>query len=83
MFAVKDVLTPTATDQAVFEYAAEHDILLVTCNRDDFVPLATESAHAGLIVLVRRRSRIEECAAVVRLLNKAGSNGLRNNINFA
>ena len=36
-----------------------------------------------LIVLIRRRSRIVECANLLRLLDSAGESGLSGNINFA
>lgn len=54
-----------------------------TCNRDDFLAIAQKVAHAGLIVLIRRRTRVQERAALVRLLDGAGDAGLRGNINFA
>ena len=57
--------------------------LLVTCNRDDFLTLAETQPDAGIIVLIRRDSRLAECAALLRLLDKAGETGLADNINFA
>jgi hypothetical protein len=39
--------------------------------------------HGGLIVLIRRRSRAQECAALIRLLDRAGDAGVRQNINYA
>ncbi|MGI8602588.1 MAG: hypothetical protein ACR2OZ_06265 [Verrucomicrobiales bacterium] len=39
--------------------------------------------HAGLIILMRRRSRAHERAALVPLLDNAGQSGIRRNINFA
>lgn len=64
-------------------WLAEHDCVLITCNRDDFVEAARRIPHVGLIVLIRRRSRAHERAALVGLLDKAGDAGIRNNINFA
>lgn len=46
-------------------------------------PGGTADPHVGLIVLIRRRSRAHERAALVGLLDKAGDAGIRNNINFA
>ena len=80
---VKDVLRPTASDQEVFEHAVAQRLVLITCNRDDFLKLATEHAHPGIVILVRRRRRIVECAAIVRLLERAGDAGIEGNINFA
>lgn len=78
------VLSATqATDENVLRLAAEHDCVLITCNRDDFLRLAERVPHSGLIVLIRRRSRAHERAALVRLLDRAGDVGIRNNINFA
>jgi hypothetical protein len=36
-----------------------------------------------MIVIVRRRTRAAERAALFRLLESAGETGLKNNINFA
>lgn len=80
---VGNVLSATAPDKEVFAYAAEHDLVLITCNRDDFIPLARTRRHAGLIVVIRRNTRIMECAKVLRLLSAAGENGIAGNINFA
>jgi len=56
---------------------------LITCNRDDFLAVASRLPHHGIIILVRRKSRALERAAVVRLLDSAGESELRDNINFA
>ena len=80
---LRDVLPTTATDEEVLRLAGDRDCVLVTCNRDDFLDLATRLSHAGIIVLIRRRSRAMERAALVRLLDQAGETGIRDNINFA
>ena len=80
---LRDVLQPEATDSAVLEFAGEHDSLLMTCNRDDFLKLAATQPHHGVIVVIRRKSRARERAAPLRLLERAGEAGLRGNINFA
>jgi hypothetical protein len=56
---------------------------LITCNRDDFLTLSQSTAHAGIVILVRRRSRAQERAALVQLLDKAGESGIVGNVNFA
>src|SRR5688500_20393141 len=43
------------------------------CNRRDFLRLCETEPHAGLIVLIRRRSRIAECAALLQLEGPAAS----------
>jgi hypothetical protein len=55
----------------------------MTCNRDDFLKLAATQPHHGVIILIRRKSRARERAALLRLLERAGETGLRDNINFA
>ena len=67
----------------MLRYARMHGLLLVTCNRDDFLALASEQPGAGLIVLIRRRTRQAECAHLLALLTRAGEDGLHGNINFA
>jgi len=58
-------------------------MIIITCNRDDFLKLAESEPHVGIIILVRRRTRIAECASALRLLQRAAESGIRNNINFA
>jgi hypothetical protein len=55
----------------------------MTCNRDDFLHLAATQPHHGVVIVIRRRSRGEERAALLRLLDRAGETGLGNNVNFA
>jgi hypothetical protein len=55
----------------------------VTCNRDDFVGLAKQQSHHGIIIVIRRKTRAAEQAALFNLLELAGETGLKNNINFA
>jgi predicted nuclease of predicted toxin-antitoxin system len=79
-----DEALPVETeDLAALRYARRKELVVVTCNRGDFLQLAAVEPHAGLIILVRRRSRVAECAAILRLLDRAGESGLRNNINYA
>ena len=80
---LRDVLSREASDPHVLLFALEHGCLLVTCNRDDFVALAERQSHHGIIVIVRRKTRAEERAALFRLLQRAGEEGLSNNINLA
>jgi predicted nuclease of predicted toxin-antitoxin system len=80
---LRAALPVNASDAEVLRYAQERELLLVTCNRDDFLALASEQPGAGLIILIRRRTRQAECAHLLALLARAGENGLRGNINFA
>lgn len=80
---LRDVLPMDAPDADVLEFASHNGFVLITCNRDDFLLLTKEKSHHGLIVLIRRRNRAEERAAIVRLLERAGVTGIRNNVNFA
>jgi predicted nuclease of predicted toxin-antitoxin system len=80
---LRDVLPKKSVDSAVLDCATANELVLITCNRDDFIPLASTRAHSGLIILIRRRSRILECAKLLRLLESAGESGLAGNINFA
>jgi hypothetical protein len=42
-----------------------------------------ERTSLGLIILIRRRSPHAECTNLLRLVRKAGEQGLKGNINFA
>ena len=78
-----DLLPRTASDETVFAAAQSNQRVMITCNRDDFLKLAAKGPHLGLIILIRRRSPQAECANLLRLIRKAGEQGLRGNINFA
>jgi predicted nuclease of predicted toxin-antitoxin system len=80
---LREVMSTTATDEEVLRLADQRDSVLVTCNRDDFLALAERWRHAGIIILIRRRSRALERAALVRLLDRAGETGIPGNVNFA
>ena len=76
-------MSPEADDNELVEYALARQWIIITCNRDDFLDLCRDPPHTGLIILIRRRTRIAKCAAILRLIDKAGREGLRGNINFA
>ena len=80
---LREILPPDLDDEAVFRHARDHGLILITCNRDDFLPLAAAGVHAGLIILIRRKTRIAECSAILRLIRRAGPVGIEGNINFA
>ena len=80
---LRDVLPITATDAEVIGYACDQEVLIVTCNRDEFLELAAGRKHPGLVILIRRRTRQGEAAHFFKLIEIAGEEGLRGNINFA
>ncbi len=80
---LRKVLPGDSSDEAVLAFAYEAGCLLLTCNRDDFLHLAATKPHHGVVILIRRRTRGDERAAMFRLLGRAGKSGLQNNINFA
>ena len=80
---LRDVLPRDTQDAALLEYAVQPGLVLVTCNRDDFVKLGSERPHHGIVIVIRRRSRAHERAAMLRLVERATETGLANNINFA
>lgn len=80
---LREVLPVDASDAEVLSFATQHTLVLITCNRNDFLQLAGKQAHAGIIIIVRRRTRALESAALLRLLRAAGENGITKNINFA
>jgi len=80
---LRDLLPATTPDDEVLRLAGKQGALLLTCNRDDFLSAAGRVPHHGIIILIRRKTRAQERAALVRLLDKAGEAGLRGNINFA
>jgi len=80
---LREVLSTTTSDEEIFQFTVKQELILISCNRDDFLNAAQKMVHAGLIILIRRRSRALERAALVRLLDQAGEAGIKGNINFA
>jgi predicted nuclease of predicted toxin-antitoxin system len=78
-----EILPREADDVSIMAWAHAHNTVVVTCNRDHFLALARQRPHAGIVVLIRRSSRMAECSRFIKLLNLAGESGIRNNINFA
>ena len=69
---LREVLPVAAPDDEVLRLAGERDSVLITCNRDDFLAAAGRVPHHGVIILIRRKSRVLERAVLVRLLDSAG-----------
>jgi predicted nuclease of predicted toxin-antitoxin system len=80
---LREVLAVRASDVEVCNYASEHDLILITCNRDDFLSLAAKRSNPDIVILVRRQSRHLECGHLPALFKRAGESGLTRNINFA
>jgi len=80
---LRQVLPTDASDATVLHFARDNGCVLITCNRDDFLQLASRQPHHGIIVVIRRRTRAAERAALFCLLERAGETGLQNNVNFA
>jgi predicted nuclease of predicted toxin-antitoxin system len=80
---LRELLPIDSPDSAVLAFAQARGAVLITCNRDDFIDLAKSDPHAGIVVLIRRSTRMAECSHFLRLLQAAGESGLRHNINFA
>ena len=80
---LRDVLPREAPDAAALEYAFHHGLIVITCNRNHFLRLARDRPHHGIVIVIRRRSRAAERAALLRLIEGAGPEGLGGNINFA
>lgn len=78
-----DLLPRTTSDEDAFAAAQSNQSVMITCNRNDFLKLAARAPHLGLIILIRRRSSQAECTNLLRLIRKAGEEGLQGNINFA
>jgi len=85
---LREVLPVTSVDRDIFEFARREQRVLISCNRDHFLKLTREASlkeqpFAGLIVLIRRRTRQSECAHLLSLLRRAGESGVSGNVNLA
>src|SRR5271169_7169944 len=74
---LREVLPVDTPDADVLSHAHAHNWVMVTCNRDDFLALAKSQPQPGIIILIRRKSRVAERSALVRPLDGAGENGIR------
>lgn len=86
MQRLREVLPVRTTDEVLFEFAQRAQRIISSCNRNHFLKLAREATgnpFAGLIILIRRRTRQAECAHLLSLLRRAGEMGLTGNINLA
>ena len=80
---LRQALPEDCPDEAVLNFSYDRGCILITCNRDDFLRLAGIKPHHGMIIVVRRRARAAERAALLSLIERAGDSGLTANINFA
>ena len=80
---LRKALPGDSSDDAILQFAHARECVLLTCNRDDFLRLAMARPHHGIVIVIRRRTRADERAALFRLLERAGETGLRNNVTFA
>ena len=80
---LRQALPADSADADVLAYAGAHRLILITCNRQDFLELSTTSAHHGLILLFRRGTRLAERTALIQLITRAGEAGIIGNVNFA
>ena len=80
---LREVLPVRTPDPQVLGRAHHEGWVFITCNRDDYLALAKTQAHCGIILLIRRTTRVAERAALVQLLDRAGESGIANNLNFA
>jgi predicted nuclease of predicted toxin-antitoxin system len=62
---LRNALPTDASDEAVLRLAHERGCVLLTCNREDFLDLAAKNPHNGVIVVIRRRTRTAERAALL------------------
>jgi predicted nuclease of predicted toxin-antitoxin system len=80
---LRNTLPVDSPDEVVLRFAHDTGSILLTCNRDDFLHLAASHDHNGIVIVIRRRTRGDERAALYRLLERAGETGLLGNVNFA
>ena len=53
---LRKALPGNSSDEAVLQFAHERGCLLLTCNRDDFLRLASTKPHCGIVIVIRRRT---------------------------
>ena len=49
---LREVLPRSVSDAEVMEYAIDHGLIVITCNRDDFLRLARDRPHRGIVIVI-------------------------------
>jgi hypothetical protein len=80
---LRQALPSESPDDLVLGLCHDLGCVLITCNRDDFPRFAQLKPHHGNIIVIRRRTRAAERAALFGLIERAGDSGITANINFA
>jgi hypothetical protein len=81
---LRDALAPNTPDAEIWAHDCAHGLIVITCNRMDYLALAERTAvHPGLILLFRRRTHQTEAGRLLALLENASEQGLAKNIHFA
>ena len=83
VWLVAETLGQGTDDSDIWYHAIRTHLIVVTCNRQDFLKLAGTEPATGLVILKGRRTRQAECNHFLQLLASAGENGMKCNINFA
>jgi predicted nuclease of predicted toxin-antitoxin system len=76
VFRLRELIDPQTTDEEVLRFAGNNNYVLITCNRNDFLPAAQVIPHVGRIILIRRHACLRERVALFRLLDRAGEEGI-------
>jgi predicted nuclease of predicted toxin-antitoxin system len=50
---LRKALPGDSSDEAVLQFAHERGCVLLTCNRNDFLHLATARPHHGIVIVIR------------------------------
>jgi len=67
---------PTTNDDLpALRYAVSRGMVVTTCNGRELLRLAETESYVGIIILLRRPTRVTECAALLRLIGRASQSG--------
>ena len=80
---LRKALPGDSSDETVLQFAYERGCVLVDLQQRRLSPSRTMRPPHGIVVVIRRRTRADERAALFRLLERAGETGVRDNVNFA
>jgi hypothetical protein len=80
---LRQALPADSPDDAVLDISYGRGCILITCNRDYFLRLARIKPHHRIIIVIRRRKRTAERAAILSLIKRAGPSGIPANIDLA
>jgi hypothetical protein len=80
---LRNALPGDSSDEVVLQFAHDRGLPAINLQQGRLSPSRDHQATSWHVIVIRRRTRADERAALFRLLELASQHGLRNNVDFA